>query len=200
MKSGGLPDMMNKIFIGVLLLSIAAFSQITDNWNGYRDTSNITGFIGTGTKYSKAFNLTGYENLVVEVLADDTTTANLSADSIHFYWWIELGHLVLSSTNTVDTSWDIVNPIFVDTFNITVAGRRAITFRAIGTDYTFSAPSLTVDTASVTGFASQRRYIVPECDQYFRIGHKGLASNNKDADLKLRDNVWRRAATITRNR
>ena len=192
--------MINKLFTVVLLLSVAAFSQITDNWNGYRDTSNIANFRADSTKYSKVFNLTGYENLVVEVLVDDTTTANLSADSIHFYWWLELGHQVLSKTNAVDTSWDIVNPIFVDTFNITVAGRRTVTFRAIGTDYTFNAPSLTVDTAAVSGFASQRRYIIPECDQFFRIGHKGLAANNKDAMLKLRDNVWRRAFAITRGR
>lgn len=192
--------MINKLFLGVLLLSIAAFAQITDNWNGYRDTSNIANFRADSTKYSKAFTLTGYENLVVEVLANDSTSAGLSSDSTHFHWWIELGHLVLSSTNTIDTSWDIVNPIFVDTFNITVSGRRAVTFRAIGTDYTYNAPSLTVDTAAVTGFASQRRYIIPECDQFFRIGHKGLAANNKDAMLVLRDNVWRRAFTITRGR
>lgn len=192
--------MINKLFITVLLLSVAALSQITDNWNGYRDTSNIANFRADSTKYSKVFNLTGYENLVIEVLADDTTSARLSADSTHFYWWIESGHQVLNSSNTIDTSWDIVNPIFVDTFNVTVAGRRAVTFRAIGTDYTFSAPSLTVDTAAVSGFASQRRYIIPEADQFFRIGHKGLAANNKDAMLKLRDNVWRRAFAITRGR
>lgn len=192
--------MLNKIFMLIPFVLSVSFAEITDNWNGYRDTSNITDFRADSSKYSKAFNLSGYENLIVDVLADDSTAANLSSDSIKFYWWIEFGHIALSKTNTKDTAWDIANPVLVDTFDILTAANRVITFRSISTDYSFPAPVKTIDTASITGFASQRRYIIHEADQFFRIGHKGLTGNNKDAPLVLRDNVWRRAFGITRGR
>ena len=55
-----------------LLVSLAVAQGPTLNSNGRIDTSLIVGFKGTGTAYSKAFNLSAWENLRFDVLAMDT--------------------------------------------------------------------------------------------------------------------------------
>lgn len=179
----------------VILLIVFLTTQILAVKNELTDTSSIMGFSGTNTVYSKAFNLSDAENLTVEIIVRDTTVAGVSNDSSHFYYWIELGRQLGSGY-----VWDRVNPILIDTFNMTVSARRTITFRPLGTDGTYEGASLTVDTAAVPGWGYQRRPITIEAAGVFRIGHTGLVTNNKDAPLELMDLIWRRVYTISRER
>lgn len=191
--------MLNKILVLAIAVVSLGFSK-SDNWNGWKDTSNISGFRADSLKYSKVFELSDWENLRIDVMANDTATANLSADSTKFYWWFETGHPCLNASNLLDTFWQKADPLVIDTFDITTAGNRAITYRLLGTDGVFSGPSKTIDTSTVSGFAVQSRALTSECDVWFRIGHKGMTGNKTSTYIKLRDNIVRRAASNVRNK
>jgi hypothetical protein len=190
--------MLTKILLLAFVTVSLGFSQ--DNFNGYKDTSNISGFRADSLKYSKVYELSKWENVRIDVMANDTATANLSADSTKFYWWIETGHPCLNASNQLDTFWTKVDPLVIDTFDITTAGNRAITYRLLGTDGTYNGPSKTIDTATVSGFAVQSRAFTAEWDVWARIGHKGMTGNKTTTYIKLRDNMVRRAFIGTRNK
>ena len=185
----------------VLMLACLGFSQ-TLNWTGYGDTSNIANFRADSTKYSKAFPLSQWENLRLDVIFDDTTAAGRGSDSVNFYYWLEYGHLALTLANKVDTIWSTQDPVVIDTVNTLTAANFTAVSRILANDGTYIYPLKTIDTLSfpVGGGSLQSRNFPQDWDMLFRVGHKGLTGNNKDAMLKLRDNVVRRQVINVRSK
>ena len=182
-----------KLFLILLSIWVVTLAQVEGNES--TDTSNVTGLIGTSTVYSKAFNLSGAENLTIETYANDPDVPGIANDSIHFATYIEFGRKVGSSY-----IWYRSDPLFLDTMNTTVGTRFAITPRVISDDYTFSSPQLTIDTLASSGWALQKRVVIPEAAGVFRLKYVGLTNNNKGSSLQLLTLVWRRAFIIARPR
>ena len=191
---------MKQILI-VLMLACLGFSQ-TLNWTGYGDTSNIANFRADSTKYSKAFPLSQWENLRLDVIFDDTTAAGRGSDSVKFYYWIEYGHLALTLANKVDTIWNTQDPVVVDTVDALTADNFKAVSRVLADDGTYDYPLKTIDTISFAagGGSVQSRNFPQDWDMFFRVGFKGVTGNNKDAMLKLRANVIRRQVINVRSK
>jgi hypothetical protein len=191
---------MKQILI-VLMLACLGFSQ-TLNWTGYGDTSNIANFRADSTKYSKAFPLSQWENLRLDVIFDDTTAAGRGSDSVKFYYFLEYGHLALTMANVVDTVWSQKDPLVVDTVDALTAANFTAVSRILQNDGTYTYPLKTIDTLSfaIGGGSLQSRNFPQDWDVFFRVGFKGVTGNNKDAMLKLRASVVRRQVNNVRSK
>lgn len=191
---------MKQILI-VLMLACLGFSQ-TLNWTGYGDTSNIANFRADSTKYSKAFPLSQWENLRLDVLFDDTTASGRGSDSVKFYYWVEYGHPILTLANKVDTAWGTRDPVVVDTVDALTSANFSATSRVLQSDGTYSYPLKTIDTLSfaIGGGSLQSRSFPQDWDVLFRIGFKGVTGNNKDAMVNLRISIDRRQVNNVRSK
>ena len=174
-----------KMAVVLLFLVGSLFAQ---NSNGRLDTSLIKGFNSTGLKYSKAFNLSDWENLRVDVLAMDTNNSKtgFAGAAIKFYWFLETGHTSVNYlTGKWDTIWAIKDPLICDTFDITTAGNMVTTPRfRDNTTGAYKSPVKTIDTLSVRGYAVQSRNESPEWDELVRAGLKGLTGNQATTYVK----------------
>jgi hypothetical protein len=188
-----------------LLVSVAVvFAQGPSlNSNGWGDTCLIKGFKGTGSAYTKAFNLSDWENFRVDMLAMDTgnSKTGFNGAAIKFYYWLSTGHYSVNYlTGKYDTVWSKKDPLIIDTFDITTAGNMVTTPRFLQTDGTYLSPHLTIDTLSVRGYAVQSRNFAPEWDEICRIGMQGLSGNQNSTYVKVIVAMHRRAAVGTRGR
>lgn len=182
----------------VLLLALFAMSFAQLNYQMVSDTSIISGFYSDTTAYSRTYALSQYENLRVDVYADDTTNTGFNGDSIKFWWWIETGHLTVNSSDVYDTAWSTIWPLSVDTFDILTSANMTVTPSRVLADGTYDYPLKYIDTTNVSGFAYQSRVVVPEWDVYFRIGFEGLTGNLTGEYIKLQANVFRRVYLRTK--
>jgi hypothetical protein len=196
---------MKKLSLALsLLVSLAAAQGPTLNSNGRIDTSMIVGFNGTRTAYSKAFNLSAWENLRFDVLAMDTgnSKTRFSGASIKFFWWISTGHYSINYlANKYDTVWSRLTPLIIDTFDITTAGNMAAVSRSLDTAGNYPLAHKLIDTLSVRGYAVQSRAIpLPEWDEIVRVGVTGLSGNQNTTYVKLIVAMHRRAANTVWSR
>lgn len=181
---------MNKSFVFMLLLFSLAISQ-SFNYAGI-DTSIITGFKGDTTIYSKVYNLSQYENVRIDVQANDTSSNGFASDSIKFGWWVETGRFTYNSTGRWDTAWTVLTPLSLDTFDIATTANMVVSAITLQTDGTFETVNKKIDTLSVSGVAYMTKQFSPEWDVLFRIGHKGVTGNRVTSQIWLRDVVYRR--------
>ena len=183
-----------KIISIMVLLVVASFGANV-NYNGYKDVTAVTDTLGeSGTAYSAVFNLSEYEDARLVVKANDTGEAGFASDSVALEYGYQTGSPTLNASGVVDTVWDGV--IVIDTM-------LASDFGAVGAGTSASTGVMTrtwggADTLSVTGYAVQSRWFVPEWDVLIRFFATGLAANNKDAALDLELEVKRRVSIPTR--
>jgi hypothetical protein len=151
------------------------------NSNGFGDTNVVLKFKADSTKYSKAFNLSSWENIRFDILAMDTNNSKtgFAGAAVKFYWWFETGHISwrADSAGKFDTIWTKLNPVIVDTFDMTTSGNMVKSVARLDSLGSYFNPTLTIDTLSVHGFAVQSRAITPLWDEFIRIGFKGLSGN-----------------------
>jgi hypothetical protein len=175
-----------KIIVALFLLvnAFAVFAE-DNNTNGFGDTSKIVG-LNANTKYSKPFLLSAFESCRFDVMANDTQIAGLSADSVCFAWWFETGHQVMNASNKLDTEWARMDPVYVDSFNTTVAANFVPAMRTVDTNFIPTRARKTIDSSSVTGYNVQSRWI-PFCewDQYVRLGFKAGSDNRTAQPPKI---------------
>jgi hypothetical protein len=195
---------MKTLSLLLFLLGSLLFAQgPSANSNGYGDTSLIVGFKSTGTGYSKALNLSAWENCRIDIFAMDTANSKtgFNGGAIKFYWWTETGHYCVDYLGKLDTVWDNIDPLVIDTFDMTTAGNMVKTPRFLSVaDGSYPSPHLTIDTTSVRGYAVQSRTFSPEWDEIWRVGVKGLSGNQATTYVKLIVGMHRRAAVGTRGK
>jgi hypothetical protein len=126
--------------------------------------------------------MSSWENNRFDVLAMDTNNSKTTfgGAAINFYWWFETGHLSFrgDAAGKLDTVWSRIDPVCVDTFNITYSAHMVKTATGrLDSLGSYFNPQLTIDTLSVHGFAVQSRAISPLWDEFIRIGFKGLTGN-----------------------
>ena len=183
------------MFVLFVLMSVGVcFSN--ENYTGYGGTEfidTIDDFRTDSLKYSKAFNLSKYENLRVDVLADDTSSAGFESDSVHFRWGIQTGHPIKNASGLLDTSW---NPVLIvlDTLN-SVAGTWGPQYAPMGVDGTTNNSFGVIDSLSVTGLMMQSKSPVVDWDVLFRGWAQSMTSNKKSKFIFLKFNVVQRLYT-----
>lgn len=178
--------MINRVLILISVLCVFALAKDKqpNNWNGYQDSTNIIQFAADSLKYSDVFNFTDWADEIVSIVkCDDTTTAGRGADSIQFFYGYQTGYFAHDSAGAYDTAWTdyvIIDTVDVDSFG--VARYNSMTKNGV---VTMAGGS--VDTSSITGYASQVRAFTPLWGMYIRFFFKGMAGNNDNAyhDLKL---------------
>lgn len=191
---------MKTLIVGLVALCVAAAFAQTDNYNGWKDTSQIATFKADSLKYSKVFLLSQNENLRVDILANDTSSAGFKSDSMKLYWGIQLGHPTLNGTaGSIDTFWSPEH-IMADTFDLTTTTNAAVAYRGIDSTGAYTNRPFLHDTLSVSGYAVQSRNIRPDWDVFFRVWIKGLTKNNVKEFVLARVAVYRRIGTNTRSR
>lgn len=188
-----------KKLLAIMLCAACVVAQ-TENYQGWKDTSQIASFKADSLKYSKVFLLSQYENLRIDMMANDTSSAGFKSDSLKFYWGIQLGHPSLCGTaGTLDTFWSN-EYIMADTFDLTTTTGAAVAYRGIDSTGAFTNKPMIHDTLSVSGYAVQSRNIKPDWDVYFRVWLKGLTKNNVKEFVLARVAVLRRIGSNVRSR
>ena len=175
---------MIKQLLTILFITFATFATNNDNWNWLLDIGEIEDTLTNGvTGYTEAFNLSNGEDTRVLLMVDDTSSAGFASDSVNIVWGYQTGSMVINTSNVVDTLWDdhiTIDTCVTDSFGVSVHGSVA------------SDGSLTrewnqrSDTSSVTGYAVQSRWFIPEWDMVIRFWSTGVTGNNGDSELLLR--------------
>jgi len=187
--------MFKKLLPVLALLVSTTFAAEMLNIQGWNDTCRVTGFKSTNTCYSKAFSLSQYETIVLDVLVNDTTAAGFAADTVKFIWYTQTGHLVINSSNVVDTFWS-QNLGTVDTFDMVTSPTYTRTYHVNGIS---TQPTHQIDTTSITGYAVQSHPFFDQWDALLRFVHVGVSGNNTHSNLKVIDNISQRAYIRTRS-
>lgn len=178
-----------KFFLIVLSLTCMLFPDASDNSTGYTDTASIGGFKADSLKYGSVYKLGLYEDLDVDVFANDTSAAGYASDSVSFTWGIQTGHYYLSASGEVKIKWNL--RIQVDSFHIASAIKKD-TFAVVDTNFDWYYIKNIVDTTTDSYFAIQSDLVVPRWDVLFRTWYKGATGNKKGRFISLRELVIRR--------
>lgn len=183
------------VFIALAFFVVNAERYGDLNWTGYGDTCTITAFRADSLKYSRARALSAYENLRIDVWAQDTSSAGYASDSISFTWGIQVGH-AYDSVGTRCTLW--LRPrMLADSFRLATAIKKD-TFTIVDTNGLFWVYKNVVDT-SKTDYARQSANLTPNWDVLFRTWYKGATGNKINRFLVVKDVVLRRKAANTKD-
>jgi len=191
--------MLCKLLSGIAFIVISCFAQT--NWTGYLDTVAVSGLYGTETVYGRALVLTDYEDMEIAMKVDDTTSSGFAGDSCKFHWGYQTGACILNSSGVKDTVWQTEDMVVLDTcltdsFGLAVKGYQEM-------DGTIHKTLRAVDTTSITGWAVQKRWVVPMWDIIIRPWAQGLAVTTTEIGnvetaakaLKLQFDFLRRVGT-----
>lgn len=181
----------------LLLVSFSlCFSQFS-NTTGRADTSKFIGFKADSLKYSRLLKLSAYENVRIDMFANDTNTAGYGSDSVAFEWGVQNVHTCYNASGALDTVFS--NRFTIDTFRISVANcvPATVEFDSL-TGSPVKMQLRKIDTLNVTGLAYQTRNPSVEWDDMFRVWIKGLTGNRVGGFVRVTSMVTRRLASSVR--
>jgi len=184
---------MKSLVLLLCLLSVT-FAQV--NSSGYKDTA-IVYFQGVDSGYTKAFELSQYENMSFAVSADDTLEAGFADDSTNFRWGIQRGIVFINSSNRQDTSWRTKYEL--DTFDILTAANMVVQTTVVDTSGNAQEVKGFIDTVGVTGRAVQECSPLIRWAPLVRFWYVGLAGNRvEDGNIRTIFSMTRRIASYVR--
>jgi hypothetical protein len=159
----------------VLLFVMISLSFGQANYSGYGDTVAVSSFNADSASSTRAFELSKYEDILLYVMADDTSSAGYDSDSIHFHWGIEFLDVVKNSSGVADTA--VIGRIVCDTFDILTAANLVVPVHVIDTTGGFNWFKDFIDTTGVSGYAIQHSAPVPYWAPIFKFWYAGLGNN-----------------------
>jgi len=83
------------------------------NFGGWGDSASLWIADDSTLRFTKAFNLSNGENCRMIIMANDTTNAGLTADTLMGSWGFQTGSII----GRADTVWDV--PYRIDTLDLT---------------------------------------------------------------------------------
>lgn len=169
------------------------------NWEGLQDTARIDSFNALQLLFGRAFPLTEGEDIQIIMKVDDSTQAGFANDSTKFHWGFQTGSLTKDTAGNVDTIFQgedivVLDTCLTDSFGLSVKSTQA-------SNGVITKTLRGVDTSSVTGWAIQRRWAVPEWGLLIRPWVQGLAvtgseiGNLTGEELVLEFQINRRIGT-----
>jgi hypothetical protein len=177
-----------KTLISLLILSTASMAAIS-NQSGYLDTTKVR-VRSDSLYYSRGFDLSGSEDIRAILMVNDTSSVGFASDSINIQWGYQTFSLVMNSSGRADTAFD--QRICLDTITTAVLGNLPAAIGSSGSDGSITRSTKVVDTLSVTGYATQSKWFLPEWDVGIRFWYKGLTGNKKASSVVGRVGVQRR--------
>jgi len=180
---------MKKLMFVLLLVSFCfGRNPMKTTWStGTEFLDTITGFKADSMKYTEVFNLSGYENLRIDVYVNDTSSAGFSADSTEFIWGIQTGHFTKDSAGSNDTAWNPIKYLCDTLSRLDSSYTKADSnFVEIDGDDSYTNVKKLTDTLNVTGYAYQTCNFAPNYDVLYRGWVKGIANNDKSSFLDIR--------------
>lgn len=195
---------LNNLFVRYLLFPIAAVMFVVvvanaqKNYTGYRDTVLVADFNADSAGVTRAFELSQYEAMRLYALADDTSSDGYASDSVLFKWGIQIGNVMINTSNVKDTTWG--ERVLIDTFDIATADNLVEQELSIDTIYGSTHQlRLFIDTINVSGFAVQDRFVpMPNWGPVFRFYYAGLTGNKIESYIALVFGQSRRTYTNVR--
>jgi hypothetical protein len=182
----------------VLMILFAFMMSVsgTENWNGARDTSLISGLKSDTTVRSKVFPLSKYEEVSLLVMFNDTTSAGYAEDSAAFRYGYEIGVPVFNSSNAWDTAWEPV--VYVD--SVVFGEQGTVTANYAGSDLALTKTVGWSDTTQVSGYAYTMTQVTPEGGPpLIRVVLTGIADNCNTA-IKAVVQIVQRLGSSNRTR
>jgi hypothetical protein len=154
---------------------------------GWENLDTILSFNADSLKYTGVYNLSGYQNLRVDVYTRDTSTAGYSADSVNFAWGLQTGHETINSSGNRDTVWTPLKYI-CDTLSRydSLYSDSSASYVEVGLDGTYNNIKRLKDTLSVTGYIVQTTNFSPMWDVLMRGWVQGLAGNDVGSMLDVK--------------
>lgn len=170
--------MMRKLTLFLLVMTCFVIAE-DRNFKGI-DTLGFSGNFSASVdsiRYTRPALLSNGEDIRWIMAVDDTSSVGFSADSTVLAWGFQTGTIILNSSldmSTRDTIWD--ERIVIDTMDVDSFGKA-------GVGKVDSSGALTrtwqkrADTTSISGFACQSRWFVPEWDVLIRGWAHGVTGN-----------------------
>jgi len=192
---------MKKCIAFVLLaaVSLMAAQVMPSNYTGWSDTCSFQSFKKDSLAYGPAFPSSAAENKVLMFMANDSTNAGFSGDSVKVAVGYQRGYIVMNSSGKIDTSWRGI--VIADTFDCLTAANflipTAFTTQDSSTFYENMATGK-IDTSYVTGFAVLSVPIIPIWSPIIRPVVKGLTGNKVGQYLKFWFLLQQRAYSTVR--
>lgn len=153
---------MIKLILCLFILVLTAQGAI-QNQIGYLDTPKVK-VRSDGLYYSRGYDLSGMEDIRAILLVDDTSAAGFEKDSVNIMWGYQ-------------------------TFSV---GNLPAAYGSAAYDGSTTRSTKLIDTLSVTGYASQSKWFIPEWDEGIRFWFKGIAGNKTLTGVKCILTVKRR--------
>jgi hypothetical protein len=185
------------LFLVIIAMVCLSYGQ-NANTTGWLDTSRIATFKADSLKYSKIFPLSAYENIRVNVFANDTASAGFSGDSIKFVWGYRTLHKGFTSTNLTNR-YVYDQEVVLDTFDILTAGNMVRKRIVLDADYAAPYNKKFIDTLLVTSWAYQTIQFQPLWDVNIQFFAKGLTGNKVGRFVPLVFQVVQRMGANTIN-
>jgi len=187
-----------------VLLFVSQASAISwlmgpSNTQGWLDTAKIDDTLTVSTYYyTRALKLTDGEDIRVLVKANDQTNAGFTGDSIKFAWGYQTGCITVDSAGRKDTAWADLRTV-IDTMDTDSLGSiynaNATSDPDGGITKLWNSGS---DTLSVTGYAVQDRWFLPEWNEVIRYWALPLTGHKTGAAISIVFEQHRRAYIQTR--
>jgi len=181
-------EIMIKLILCLSILVLTAQGAI-QNQIGYLDTSKVK-VRSDSLYYSRGYDLSGMEDIRAILLVDDTSAAGFKNDSVNITWGYQTFSIVLNSSGKADTVFD--QRISLGVVHDSMFGNLPAAIGSTKSDGSITRSSNLVDTLSVTGYATQSVWFLPEWDEGIRFWFKGIAGNKTLTGVKCLLTVKRR--------
>jgi hypothetical protein len=189
---------MKKSIALILFLSLSAFGQINENWNGWGDTARVINLYKDTTIYSSKFKMSAFENGRYAIYIRDTSVAGFSSDSVNVEWGIQWGHPAWNSVTAKTPIMAWQSCLVIDTVNMLTAGNFVVPRMSLITDGTFTLTHKYIDSVTVPGWAFQDRGVSPEWDVYFRFWAHALTGTKNSKKISCVFQASRRINALAR--
>ena len=181
-------EIMIKLILCLSILVLTAQGAI-QNQIGYLDTSKVK-VRSDSLYYSRGYDLSGMEDIRAILLVNDTSAAGFKSDSVNIMWGYQTFSVALNSSNVPDTVFD--QKIILDTVVTASFGNLPAAYGSAAYDGSTTRSTKLIDTLSVTGYASQSKWFIPEWDEGIRFWFKGITGNKTLTGVKCILTVKRR--------
>lgn len=195
---------MKKIIVFIMLVFFLNSNTYTQgskvsNWVGFGDSLHVVVTTDSAYCYTRAVDLTGYEDMRVTVFFADTTNAGYSCvgsgDSINSEWGIQTANIVFDSgfVNPC-TLWTEDNIVVIDTVD-SLSIHSSPTRATIASDLTVTYTWGWSDTTNSSNHATQDRPVLCHWNVLVRGWMKSLGGRNLVGDtlstyMKIQRRKW----------
>jgi hypothetical protein len=174
--------------LSVLVLS-CLWSVVADEpiQSIYQQSYRVSSFKADTVRYGSPIIVADFENLMIVLKANDTSSAGYASDSIKFVVDWQRGYVTTNSIGNKDTAWQ-TPLLLIDTFHVASANFYAVAASV----YPDSDVVKSLDSLKVYGYVVMARTFCPQISMIGRPVFIGLAGNDKTRFLDFTYDIIQR--------